>query len=115
MVKVLSSFIRGPLKPYVTGFAEELLRQGYLRTSAAQHVCFIAHLDRWMKPGPVRRARADGRCRNAARAAPGRPIGGAAMSALAPTLQVFFIDRLIRQRHASGRTIAAYRESGGYC
>ena len=48
MVKVLSSFVRGPLEPYVTGFAEELLRQGYSRSSAGQHVCFIAHLDRWM-------------------------------------------------------------------
>ncbi len=48
MVKVLSSWVRGPLEPHVTGFAEELLRQGYSRTSAAQHVCFIAHLDRWM-------------------------------------------------------------------
>lgn len=25
-----------------------LLRQGYTRTSGAQHVCFLAHLDRWM-------------------------------------------------------------------
>ena len=49
MVKVLSSFVRGPLEPYVTGFAEELLRQGYSRSSAGQHVCFIAHLDRWMQ------------------------------------------------------------------
>ena len=48
MVKVLRSFVRGPLEPHVTGFAGELLRQGYSRTSAAQHVCFIAHLDRWM-------------------------------------------------------------------
>lgn len=48
MVKVLSSFVRGPLEAYVPGFAEGLLRQGYTRSSAAQHVCFIAHLDRWM-------------------------------------------------------------------
>ncbi len=48
MVKVLSSLVRGPLEPHITGFAEELLRQGYARTSAAQHVCFLAHLDRWM-------------------------------------------------------------------
>jgi integrase/recombinase XerD len=48
VVKVLSSLVRGPLEPYVTGFAGELLRQGYSQTSAAQHVCFIAHLDRWM-------------------------------------------------------------------
>jgi integrase/recombinase XerD len=48
MVKVLSSFVRGPLEPHITGFAEALLAQGYSRTSAAQHVCFLAHLDRWM-------------------------------------------------------------------
>ena len=33
------------------------------------------------------------------------------MSALAPTLQAFFTDRLIRQRHASSNTIAAYRDT----
>jgi len=33
------------------------------------------------------------------------------MSALAPTLQAFFTDRLIRQRHASTNTIAAYRDT----
>ena len=32
------------------------------------------------------------------------------MNTLAPTLQAFFTDRLIRQRHASSHTIAAYRE-----
>ena len=49
MVKVLRSFVRGPLEPHVTGFAEGLLRQGYSRSSAEQHLCFIAHLDRWME------------------------------------------------------------------
>ena len=53
MVKVLRSFVRGPLEPHVAGFAEELLRQGYTRSSAEQHVCFIAHLDRWMSAGGV--------------------------------------------------------------
>lgn len=48
MAKVLSSFVRGPLEPHVIGFAEHLLRQGYSWSSASQHVCFIAHLDRWM-------------------------------------------------------------------
>lgn len=48
MVKVFRSFVRGPLELYVPGFAEELLRQGYTRTSAEQHVWFIAHLDRLM-------------------------------------------------------------------
>ena len=33
------------------------------------------------------------------------------MSALAPTLQAFFTDRLIRQRNASPHTIAAYRDT----
>ena len=32
------------------------------------------------------------------------------MSALAPTLQAFFTDRLARQRHASPATVAAYRD-----
>jgi hypothetical protein len=49
MVKVLSSFVRGPLESHAAGFAEELLRQGYTRSSAGQHMCFIAHLDRWMQ------------------------------------------------------------------
>jgi len=33
------------------------------------------------------------------------------MSALAPTLQAFFTDRLIRQRNASPNTVAAYRDT----
>jgi site-specific recombinase XerD len=33
------------------------------------------------------------------------------MSALAPTLQAFFTERLLRQRHASSQTVAAYRDS----
>lgn len=33
------------------------------------------------------------------------------MSALAPTLQAFFTDRLARQRRASPRTVAAYRDT----
>ncbi|MQB02438.1 MAG: hypothetical protein GEU78_19860 [Actinobacteria bacterium] len=33
------------------------------------------------------------------------------MSALAPTLQAFFTDRLIRERHASPQTVAAYRDA----
>ena len=49
MVKVLRSIVRGPLEPHVVGFAEGLLRQGYSRSAAEQHVCFIAHLDRWMQ------------------------------------------------------------------
>lgn len=33
------------------------------------------------------------------------------MSAFAPTLQAFFVDRLISQRNASPRTVAAYRDT----
>ena len=33
------------------------------------------------------------------------------MSALAPILQGFFTDRLVRQRQASPHTVAAYRDS----
>lgn len=33
------------------------------------------------------------------------------MSALAPTLQAFFTDRLVRERHASPQTVAAYRDT----
>lgn len=53
MVKVLRSFVRGPLEPFVVGFADGLCRQGYSRSSSEQHVCFIAHLDRWMTAGGV--------------------------------------------------------------
>ncbi len=48
MVKVMRSIVRGPLVPFVAGFAATLLEQGYTRTSAEQHVCFITHLDRWL-------------------------------------------------------------------
>jgi site-specific recombinase XerD len=37
------------LEPYVAGFAEVLLGQGYARGSAEQYLCFVAHLDRWMQ------------------------------------------------------------------
>ncbi len=33
------------------------------------------------------------------------------MSALAPTLQAFFTDRLLSQRQASPRTVTAYRDT----
>jgi integrase/recombinase XerD len=54
MVKVLRSIVRGPLEPHVAGLAEELLRQGYTDSAAEQHVCFIAHLDRWMQAEGIR-------------------------------------------------------------
>ena len=53
MVKVLRSRVSGPLEPYATGFAEELLRQGYSRSGAEQHMCFIAHLGRWLSSAGV--------------------------------------------------------------
>ena len=37
--------------------------------------------------------------------------GAAAMSALAPTIEAFFTDRLTTQRDASPRTVAAYRDA----
>jgi integrase/recombinase XerD len=54
MVFLLRSFVRGPLEPYVSGFADELARLGYTRCSLEQHVCFIAHLDRWLAAAPLR-------------------------------------------------------------
>ena len=48
MVKVLGSRVVGPLEPYALEFATELLRQGYTASGACQHLCFIAHLSRWM-------------------------------------------------------------------
>ncbi len=33
------------------------------------------------------------------------------MSAVAPTLQAFFTDRLVRQRRVSPRTVASYRDT----
>ena len=48
MVKVLRSFVRGPLEVYAAGFVEELFRQGYSPSGAEQHLCFIANLDRWL-------------------------------------------------------------------
>jgi hypothetical protein len=47
MVFVLRSFVTGPLQLY----AAELVRQGYTVSGAAQHLCFVAHLDRWMRAG----------------------------------------------------------------
>jgi len=38
-------------------------------------------------------------------------MGGPALTSLAPTMQAFFIERLGRQRQASPRTIAAYRDT----
>ena len=48
----------------------------------------------------------------AGRRPPGhRVVGGPVMTLIAPTLQAFFTDRLVQQRQASPRTIAAYRDT----
>ena len=47
-VTVLKSRVSGPLEAVLPAFAEELTRLGFTRTSAEQHVCFLASLDRWM-------------------------------------------------------------------
>jgi integrase/recombinase XerD len=48
MVVVLKTRVVGPLESYAPEFAAELLRQGYTVSGASQHLCFIAHLSRWM-------------------------------------------------------------------
>ncbi len=48
MVLISPSLRSGPLASYADGFAEELLRRGYTVSGAAQHLRFIAHLNRWM-------------------------------------------------------------------
>ena len=47
----------------------------------------------------------------AGRSPPRAPFRRPVMSALAPLLQAFFTDRLTAQRHASGHTIASYRDA----
>jgi integrase/recombinase XerD len=49
MVLVLGCHVDGPLGSYAPGLAEELSRRGYTVSGASQHLCFIAHLDRWMR------------------------------------------------------------------
>src|SRR5258708_35280626 len=83
-----------------------------MRAARTATVAAAGHLAGPRAPGKhllvsVRFPGADGRRRSAARSPPGVP----AMSALAPTLQAFFTDRLIPQRHASHNTIAAYRDT----
>src|ERR1039458_6285735 len=56
---------------------------------------------------PVGRSRADGTGRATARSAP----GGTSVTTLAPTLQAYITERLIRQRQASPHTVAAYRDA----
>lgn len=52
-VRVLRSRVGGPLETVLPVFAEELARVGFTRTSAEQHVCFLADLDRWMAASGV--------------------------------------------------------------
>ncbi len=40
--------ISGPLKPFATGFAAELSRQGYTQNSARHQLHLMAHLSRWL-------------------------------------------------------------------
>jgi len=48
VVVVLGARVVGPLESYAVGFAAGLSRQGYSVSGASQHLCFIAHLSRWM-------------------------------------------------------------------
>lgn len=40
--------VTGPLEPFATGFAVELVRQGYASQPAAQQLRLLAHLSRWL-------------------------------------------------------------------
>src|SRR5574340_727195 len=74
---------------------------------------------RCSRPGSATstRSRRTGICRPSRNCSPWRRgpsrgrVRGAVMSALAPILQAFFTDRLIRQRQASANTVAAYRDA----
>jgi integrase/recombinase XerD len=49
MVIVARVRFRGPLEPYAQGFADELLRQGYLPKSGVRdQLFFVSHLSRWL-------------------------------------------------------------------
>ena len=40
--------VAGPFKAFATGFATELLRQGYTPDSARLQMYLLAHLSRWL-------------------------------------------------------------------
>lgn len=40
--------VTGPLEPYVTGFRQELARQGYSPSTAGAHLYLMAHVSRWL-------------------------------------------------------------------
>jgi len=48
MVSVLGARVVGGLEPYAQGLAGVLSEQGYTVSGATQHICFVAHLSRWM-------------------------------------------------------------------
>jgi len=48
MIKVLKSFVVGPLEEYAPAVADEMVRVGYTLSSASQHMAFVAHLSWWM-------------------------------------------------------------------
>ncbi len=83
--------------PELLGLAAERLE----RSGDARATLDVAFFDRHRRARPTaaRRTRTEG-----------RPV-----SALAPTLQAFFTERLIGQRQASPHTIAAYRDTFGCC
>lgn len=51
MIKVLKSFVVGPMEEYAPAVAAEMVRVSYTSSSAEQHMAFVAHLSRWMLAG----------------------------------------------------------------
>ena len=64
MIKVLQSFVMGPLEPYAAGFAGELERQGYAAGTAGKLLAASLH---WPACGAL--CVWPGRCRSASRLA----------------------------------------------
>ena len=91
MVEVPTTWVPGSVPPVPPGSA---VSRGLGEDEA---MAMIVHE---FTPVSVGLPGADGRCWAAALSTPGRP----AVTALAPTLEAFFTDRLIRQRQASGHT-----------
>ena len=48
MVDPSRTRVLGPLAPFASGFARELLRQGYTRKSACMQMWLMAHVSRWL-------------------------------------------------------------------
>ena len=48
MVSVIGARVVGALEFYAPGLAGVLSEQGYTVSGATQHMCFVAHLIRWM-------------------------------------------------------------------